>query len=310
MSISLKETPVLVHVGLPKCASTWLQRTVFGVAKYGFAAPWGGMTARAVTDFVAIDPLVFDADAVRAGYEAALGAPPPEGARLVVSHEALSSRPGSGQYYAPYVAERLRAVFPRARVLVVVREQKSIIYSIHNETVRNGRTRTIEEFIGTGREPDGWTSPCQLSFFEYDRLLRCYRERFGDENVLMLPMELLRSDHDAFCARLLDFAGLPQVPIARSAARNTGLGAFAMALTRRTNRLVRRDPTRRNVGTSFDYMRRTIRQIDRVVPTALDKRIEQGLRAKIAARVGDRYRESNARLSEMLGLDLAALGYR
>lgn len=307
---SLAQTPVLLHVGLPKCASTWLQQEVFADPATGFAAPWGPITARAVTDFVTADPIAFDADATRASYAAALDASPDPAKRLVVSHEALSSRIGTGSYYAPYVAQRLKATFPRAKLLVLVREQRAIIASIYNETVRQGSTRAIGEFIGTGREPPGWAPACRLPFFEYDRLLGMYREVFGPENVLMLPMEALRADHDAFCARLLAFADLPQVAIPRGTVRNTSIGGFTIALTRRVNRVVQRKPLQRTRRTAFDYARRALRKIDGMAPKTWQTRADARLRAAVAERVGDYFTDSNARLAAMLETDLAQFGYR
>ena len=93
---------IIVHVGLHKCASTWLQQQVFSRSDLGLCTPWGPMAHNAPSEFVNIDPLAFDAAATRARFDAARK----QKGIAIVSHEALSSRPHHGRYYAPEVAER------------------------------------------------------------------------------------------------------------------------------------------------------------------------------------------------------------
>src|SRR6056297_773490 len=143
-------SPVLLHVGLHKCASTWLQKNMFDNPDIGLVSPWGRMASVAVTEFATVDPLAFDAVQTRVRLLAAAD-PVDIGDRMaVLSHEALSSRPHHGRYYAPHVAERLKATFGNARVLMIFREQKSLIKSLYGEFLRNGGRLTLREFIGTG----------------------------------------------------------------------------------------------------------------------------------------------------------------
>ena len=168
---------------------------IFSRPDLGFASPWA-TSHMAVTEFVTVDPLDFDPLKTAARFHAAEAQGPFKSASLlrVLSHEALSSRPHHGQYYAPLVAERLKRVFPRAKLLMLFREQVGIIHSLYGEHIRNGGRNRLEEFIGTGNEPPGWSPICRLSFFRYDRLVTMYKGVFGAENVLALPMEMLRSD--------------------------------------------------------------------------------------------------------------------
>ena len=47
----------------------------------------------------------------------------------VISHERLSGYPHSGGHDSKEIAHRLAAVFPNAKVVIVIREQKSMILS-------------------------------------------------------------------------------------------------------------------------------------------------------------------------------------
>lgn len=303
------EPQVLVHVGLHKCGSTWLQKEIFARPDYGFSAPWGPMSHQAVTEFVAIDPLCFDPAGARDRFDTALQAQGTKAPVTVISHEALSSRPHHGRYYAPYVADRLKQSFPQAKVFMVFREQTSIIYSLYGEYVRNGGQHRFSEFIGTGQEPEGWAPLCRLSFFEYDRLLEMYRGLFGAGNVLALPLELMKAEPQVFTQRLFDFLDLPQQHPDTSQKRNTGWGDLTVELYRHSNAFLRPNPL--GPSTSWPHRARGALtwRLDKVLGRGLQKGLERRKRALLATRAGHAFQHSNARLAHMVDLDLRALGY-
>lgn len=303
------EPQILIHVGLHKCGSTWLQKQLFCRPDYGFSAPWGAMSHRAVTEFAALDPLCFDAAVSRAAFDAALHADRSDAPVAVISHEALSSRPHHGKYYAPYVADRLHQTFPRAKVLLIFREQTSIIYSLYGEYVRNGGQHSFEQFIGTGKEPPGWAPLCRLSFFEYDRLLQMYQDVFGAEHVLALPLELLKADPDAFTGRIFRFLDLPVQRPDTVRKSNTGWGALTVEGYRLTNGLVRMNPLGPSASWLFRARAALTRRLDRFVPRGWHMKLERRRRDALNARIGDTFMHSNARMAQMVDIDLTALGY-
>lgn len=227
----------------------------------------------------------------------------------VLSHEALSSRPHHGSYHAPLVAARLKQVFPSARLFFVFREQVAIIQSLYGEHVRNGGRNRLEEFLGRGDEPPGWSPLCKLSFFHYDRLIAMYEEIFGKTNVLALPMELLRTDPGTFTTLILRFAGLPEMPVSTSRIANRGWGAFTVEMVRRSNGIVRKNPLGGPSGVTYDTRQWLAWRADRVVPTMLNERYSKSQKKFIARRVGDTFHASNRALSQSLGIDLKSLGY-
>ncbi|WP_262386614.1 hypothetical protein ROLI_045370 (plasmid) [Roseobacter fucihabitans] len=299
----------LLHVGLHKCGSTWLQKEVFNRPDYGISAPWGPMSHQAVTEFVAIDPLCFDPKAARARFDEVRSDDTAGNDVAVISHEALSSRPHHGKYYAPDVAHRLARTFPEAKVFMMFREQSSIIYSLYGEHVRNGGQHSFEEFIGTGNEPAGWAPLCRLSFFEYDRLLQMYRDIFGADNVLALPLELMKSDPDAFMQRFFGFLDLPVQYPDTSRKSNAGWGGLTVDLYRRSNGLVRRNPLGGPISWAFRIRFALTRRLNRIIPRRWHKRSEQRKRDALRARIDNTFVHSNSRLAQMVDVDLKALSY-
>lgn len=303
------EPQILIHVGLHKCGSTWLQKEVFCRSDYGISAPWGAMAHAAVSEFVDPDPLCFDPAVTREKFDSALQAGPADTPVAVISHEALSSRPHHGKYYAPYVADRLKNTFPKAKVLLIFREQASIIYSLYGEHVRNGGRHSFEEFIGTGNELPGWTALCRLSFFEYDRLLQMYRDKFGAENVLALPLELMKVDPDRFVQRLFTFLDLPPHHPDTSRKPNTGWGALTVEWYRLTNGVVRKNPLGPSASWLFRARFAMTQRMDRIVKRSWHMSSEKRKRDALQRRIGDTFVHSNTRLAQMVDIDLKALGY-
>ena len=70
-----------------------------------------------------------------------------EGLSPVVSFERFSGNPFSGGYDSKEIADRLVQVFPDARVLVVVREQRSMIVSTYKQYVREGGALPPSKFM-------------------------------------------------------------------------------------------------------------------------------------------------------------------
>lgn len=302
--------PLLLHVGLHKTGTTWYQDKVFSREEAGFAVPWGRMASVAVTEFMLVDPFRFDAKAARdriwpAGDEAR-----GRGLVPVLSHEALSSRPHEGRYYAPTVADRLAASFPEARVVIGIREQAGLILSLFRQHVRNGGRESLTQFIGRGDEPPGWAPMCRLPFFEFDRFVGCYQERFGADRVLVIPIERLRSDGAGVLADLAAFAGVtPSAPLDPGGAANVGWGGRTLELFRFFNRFAVRNRLGPEQPFSVRTAQRVCYKVDALLPRSSHAGVEARWKRQIRERVGDRFAESNARLADMIGIDLAALGY-
>lgn len=309
-SAEIESFQILIHVGLHKCGSTWLQKNMFSNPSMKFISPWGAMASISVTEFVAIDPLFFDPLLVRQRLAAAASFS--TGVRNcipVMSHEALSSRPHHGAYYAPVVAGRLKEVFPQSKILLIFREQVSLIHSLYGEHLRNGGRLTLNEFIGTGDEPVGFTSLCQLSFFSFDRLVAMYQSVFGVKNVLALPLEMLAEEPEIFVNSICQFGGGEFQSLPTKEKINTAWGPVTYEILRHSNSIIRGNQLKPKIGGIFDLRRRVLNSFDRLFPKNLQSSLKSSQREKIKARTAGLYEQSNERLSHIIDIDLAKYGY-
>ena len=116
----------------------------------------------------------------------------------VLSDETLCGDPFQRRYDGSYVADRIHEVFPRAKILIGIREQKATAVSSYREYIFLGGTLSLEEFIGTGHEPLSYTPILREDFLAYHLVVGYYHELYGRENVLVLPIELLQRDQSGY----------------------------------------------------------------------------------------------------------------
>ncbi len=301
----------LIHIGYHKTGTTWLQQGIFADEAAGFTRVW---PLELIEDtFVLADPFKFDPASARAAVEPFGARAQSNGTTLVVSHERLSGDPLRGGADSRLIAERLAETFPDGRVLIGIREQRSMMLSLYRQVTGVGaNTESLEDFLRyrtTRRE-----FPSVLGVLEYHPLIAYYRKLFGEDRVLVLPFELLKDPVD-FAGRIAAFTGRePSAKVARGA-ENVGLSAGTLVVVRVLNIFLRNlgittrlQGPRRNERLVQGRVR-IERYLDRLMPRSVSRRVETQWRAAVDASFGDRFAEANRVTSDLIGIDLGSLGY-
>jgi Sulfotransferase family len=296
---------LLVHIGYHKTGTTWLQREVFSSPATGFSQLGGAHR------LISVNAFGFKPRKVRKLMERRIAEVHDRGLTPVLSSERLSGAPHFGGYDSEIIADRLAAVFPNARIMVVIREQKEMFLSIYKQYIRRGGAASFRQYLAPPR--DGyWMPQFRFEYLEYHRLISRYQDLFGARNVLVLPYELLRARPGDFLAKVSEFMGLPPAK-PRNQPMNVSLSALSLSLRRHANRYLVQDPV--NPAPPFDFPRsheileRACRAVDAIVPETLLERHDRRWRHRAAREVGTRYANSNARTAELAGLDLRTFGY-
>jgi hypothetical protein len=305
----------LLHVGYPKTGSTWLQNHVFDHHGLGLAS-----VARSVIhdQLARVHPLVFDVAACRATFDPFIRSIQGRGLTPVVSSERLSGDTFDGGLDSLEQAERLVRVFPQAKILVVVREQRSMIYSLYKHFVRAGFPGSLRTFLQRPNRGMGYLRWFDYEHLEYDRFAERYAALFGRPNVLVLAFEEFCREPLAFTARLLQFMGITAEHAAMAALPfaerdNEGLQPVGVALQRPLNWLCVRHRLNPWPPLPSKWLRGVIDKAMPLVDRCMPRRGQESLRRKqrrlIAEFVRDRYRASNARLAAAHALPLGEFGY-
>lgn len=309
-STSPKAANILVHVGFPKCASTAMQRHLFNDRNLGFVAPLGEQTIHLLEHCRAIDTFEFDKSLplIQKQYEAAMD----QDVNIinVFSHEHIFLRPYAGESTVREGIRRLKAIFPNAKFLLIIRNQKSIITSSYREFLRSGNTATFREFIGDRPKRLGYQKGiCRIYDFRYDALITHMYQKLGKENVIVFPFEELKKNSlpstlgAYFPAQIL--SNVPKSSFELPQERSKRNGDFLVL------------PFFNRLRKPFDQETRLNRLIygaAAIVAGAIPPKFSQRLDKKYSdlyeQHLGSFFTESNAATSKLLGKNLSELGYQ
>lgn len=312
-------TNLLVHIGFHKTGTTWLQKHIFSSTELGFEH----CHAKRTTPNLIVQPhdYDFDSKACRAHFEPLFEGAKASGLQPVVSHERLSGEIHLGGRDSKTIADRLVSIFPEAHVLIVIREQRSMIRSIFGQFIKGSGATTLADYLEppVSRETAFKYAHYSPDHFRFDRPIAYYQSLFGPEKVTVLPYEQLAQQPADFVKEVLQAGGLAPprdliaaLPLDRR--ENQSFSAAGLQVRRHVNRVVG-SPTPLNPSPIFpmkhrrnDVLRATA-LVDRRIPKRWKSRAESKMLEQIEQRVGDYYASSNTRTAELTGLDLASNGY-
>ena len=306
----------LVHIGLHKTGSSLLQRALFSEPKLGFLQP----THKAEllnNAFVLRDPGEpadpVTVDALYRWRDEAMA----HGKVLALSHERLSGYPASGGYDQLEIASRIREAFPNAKVLIVIREQRSVLLSMYLQSISDGSSLSLKRFLSPP-EPHIRRQPgFRFSFYEYDKLIRHYFSLFGRGQVKVLPYEWLTVCPDKFAQELEHFTGAQSsektsVLDVLDTPTNPALPLAFQLLRRHANLMFRTQLSNFGVinvsSTKLHSMVKKIRGLTTPLHV-FDKPLKQRYKTLITEETRGKYATSNVAASELIGIDLGELGY-
>lgn len=90
---------------------------------------------------------------------------------------------------------RIKMFFPDAKIVLFLREQKSIICSAYQQYIKNGGTYNLHKYIYGGKN-------FQFEHLLYDKVISYYDTLFGKDSVYVYLYEDFKQNPDSF---LLDF---------------------------------------------------------------------------------------------------------
>ena len=309
---------VVLHIGMHKSASTYLQSKIFKriPVNYVFFSGYRKEVIGHLQRSDGFDPS-FVVDWVNSEIEKRYANAIQD--VDVLSHEELSGHPHGYPDVDQYsIASNLKLCYPDAKVLIVVRNQMKYLTSIYafRVAIKGEEYRSFYGFLDSeGRKG-------LFEKLEYDRLISHYMSLFGKERVLVLPMELLAESQVEFNKRVTDFIGVPPVVIGNNKKSNESTNLYyVVQFWRPFNYLASvllRGLKRIKPETNEEYPYMRIRYLyyglKRKASGILRYLLKSTRTLDIEAYSGyqdlvRRYSRSNRRLQELTGLKLSGYGY-
>jgi len=210
--------PVVIHIGLHKTGTRFLQRAVFRqLSNDDFAVNPEPLYTR-LRDAARHPGDEARAAAARAAAQQTLREV--QGRTLVISDPSLS-----GDMYSSHAGYRenlelVAELFPEARILYFVRRHADWLQSAYRQSLKKGRGQSIERFLNfyggefhprVARMVNGARNVEALTLSFVD-IYREWADRFGPERVYLFRQEDLRQRAGEVEARLAEALGLPRLP--------------------------------------------------------------------------------------------------
>lgn len=201
----------LIHIGYPKTGSTFLQEW-FRQHPQLFYSPGGLGGFHSVYDISRHATQNSDVDfRYFVTSDESLSTPKPStgfipieyGIREFTSHQHdKSSR--------KKVSEILKCLYPNAKILFVTRGFKGLLMSSYSQYIRAGGIQSFDDFADVCRSAMKTQTDKNYNDEEVDFTLiaNIYEEEFGKENMIVLPLELLRDDQNKFLSVIEERLGL------------------------------------------------------------------------------------------------------
>ena len=301
----------LIHIGYHKTGTSWLQKHLFANGGAGFATPFDKSTE--LVDWIVIpNALDFDALPCRRQMAPIMEAIVSQNLVPVITSERFCGSPHAGGFDSKEIADRLHALFPDGRVIVVLREQKSMILSTYKQYVKGGGSGTLKDYLLP--PPPGKIPLFSFDHFKYHRLIGYYHSVFGKDRVLALPFEMFVRTPQEFIDSITDFAGtrcVTDLPFGEGV--NVGQSPYLASARARWNFIAARGQLNPSVRVRSDTVRHTLdnllQRTDKLLPAARQNKIDLAQKRTVAHIVGERFKESNRAASKMIGRDLAFYGY-
>lgn len=314
---------LLIHIGFHKTGSTWFQNHLFHSDSYSFTAlsennkgPSTLAKKFVYTDEgYLLNSFDVNKDKINEALNSILSRASNKNHQTyyVISHERLSGNPHSSGFDASIIAQRLHKVFPKAKILIVIREQKSWILSNYFQYLALGGTHSLSNYLNI--KYDGKRPGFSPSHICYHHIISFYQQTFGKDNVLVLPYEMFKSEKDTFVAHIESFLN-HKIQLDKSdfnTYSNKKGNHFINYRMRFLNKIFRSSSLNNYVG----FKNRTIQVIGYgfkefvgvLAPNFLNDLTRRSLNRKIVKWSGDRFRESNKITNDLISANLLKYGY-
>lgn len=317
-----KPLPVLVHVGFHKTATTFLQKAFFANNQLGFdqfqRLQCSKLVHRKIAALGPFDKL--SSDTINELHQFAKNAAE-QGFLGVISHERLSGYPASGGFDSKLILERIKEIFPDAKILIIIREQISLIQSVYSQMITDGGAYSLNDFLRYSLEPATVRIPqFRLSFYEFDKYISYCQTLFGKDRVLVLPYELLGENYQDFLDKIGFFAlpndwenirGYQKLPT--NSVVNAKKSILIQNISRVLNALFYKNQLSNSALIRIKHLPSIYKNLHQlgnaITPKFIEKNLNQKMKNYIREYVGSYYCQSNIRTSELIGINLAQYNY-
>lgn len=304
----------IIHIGYHKTATTWFQEHFYPAAKNARYIP------RTVVRKALLEDTAFQFDPEKA--LKTLGAA--QGETVAICEEGLSGYLHHGGllgYLSKEMAHRIKAVFPEAQIVIMVRNQPSIIAASYQQYVKGGGTHSLrrylfgENYLHGARAEITKCPRFTFDHFDYAPLVAHYQALFGKDKVHVFIYEAFLANPTAFLAEFGERLDLQTEvnPVAITSSSNRSYGLLTMWIVRILNLFTNRTVLDKHYVVHIPFWYAIVRfageALNRVPLLNWAEKSGGFLGKRLRAWIEQRYWRANANLKAITGLPLEDYGY-
>ncbi|MDP6526316.1 MAG: sulfotransferase [Kiritimatiellia bacterium] len=303
--------PIIIHIGLPKTATTTLQKHLF--ARHSeidcIGQPTSIISEKNLHMLHVItrqDSLSFDDGFDRFLENTVNPILRACKRRATVLSEESFSTGASFPRSVPRreIASRLLRLFPEARILMVIRNQVDLLCSWYRQSLRHvdAPTQSLEEWFDSQWQEKLYGSV--LPLLNYDLLRQLYEDTFGPDRVKIMLFESFTQHQEQFIDELSCFSRInaqESYTLLNRRTENVTVTEQEIALRRAAKHL----PAHKLISRATPlWVKAALVRL-----AAHGRRVQPTLPTEWNARTADYYRESNRQLATSTNLPLAEHEY-
>jgi len=295
---------IIIHVGMHKTGTTFLQQDVFpripGVYyadRYNKEEPVTQLIKRMDQNPAALD-LQQEKQHMEA-YINAIDAPV-----VLISSENLFGYFHASYFNNQYILHVLKTLFPSARIFMSVRRQDEWFESLYRQMLHTGQSLSINQFLNYKNGQFQPWYPSKISqgvtnvYMDFSQFVLQYRRHFGEDKVLVLPYELLKTDQTAFLQQFYAFFNLETYYPPKNTLKNRSYSLISSYVALLLNRFVSSGEVKKHIRHFLQ------RKLDKWVYIPHSFISEKQRREMMLL-----HKDNNQRLSELIRIDLSQYGY-
>lgn len=195
-----------IHVGLPKTGSTFLQKRFFSSLPEIECCHNEGTKILFFKYFYSVGDFEFNPSYAYKLLRKEIGKTHlrKSPTKNIISDEGFSGTPWGGSVLRKRNYKRLKAVFENPHVIIVLRNQRTMIQSLYLHYVMHGGTISWRSFLRRFKRSKLWDA----DYMKYGHYVRYLFDTFGKKNVSVLFYEDLKKRPEEYLDQWCDILGI------------------------------------------------------------------------------------------------------
>lgn len=304
MSENFNNLKIFVHMGLHKTGSSFLQRCFFPLYKKEAGYVEVRRYLREFRDYVINEnDLDFDKEEARRLFLKGLELSRSSSSSVTISEEMLCGNPYTNAMSRRSTVDRLSAIFPNIRFIVVFRSQESLVQSLYLQYVKGGGSCSWQTFLNDKNDSLSFSHGAYLEFGKYlDYLLLSSEEG----RVKCMLYEDMKASPESFFREISDFIGF-ELDGRHSEFTSNVINKSLSKATSRALRLV--NSVTKSYRQPYLLLPKSIHSNARKILEKFSSGGGVGIPRRDVEEFCKKFKVGNKRLSEVLGRSITEIGY-